>query len=46
VKALRAQAKGMDLSAPSAAGMTAPPKGKKRQLQVKDLMYQIQAVQS
>ncbi|MEJ2203247.1 MAG: amidohydrolase family protein [Gemmatimonadota bacterium] len=43
VKALRAQAVGMDLSAPSPEGMTGPPKGEKRQLQVKDLMYQIQS---
>jgi predicted TIM-barrel fold metal-dependent hydrolase len=40
VGALRKHAVGMDLSAPSAEGMIAPPKGNK-QLQVKDLMYQI-----
>ena len=41
VKALRAKAKGLDLRAPSAEGMTGPPKGEKRQLLVSDLMYQI-----
>jgi predicted TIM-barrel fold metal-dependent hydrolase len=41
VKALRAKAAGMDLSAPSSAGMTGLQTGKKRQLQVKDLMYQL-----
>jgi predicted TIM-barrel fold metal-dependent hydrolase len=39
VAALRARAKGLDLRAPSSAGMTGPPKGEKRQLQVGDLMY-------
>ncbi|MEJ2204938.1 MAG: amidohydrolase family protein [Gemmatimonadota bacterium] len=42
VGALRAQAEGMDLSAPSPEGMTGPPK-EKRQLKVSDLMYQIQS---
>ena len=42
VKALRARAVGMDLRAPSPEGMTGPPKGKTRQLLVKDLMAQIQ----
>jgi predicted TIM-barrel fold metal-dependent hydrolase len=41
VKALRAKAAGLDLSAPSAEGMTGPPKGEKRQLLVSDLMYQM-----
>jgi hypothetical protein len=41
VKALRAKAAGLDLRAPSAEGMTGPPKGEKRQLRVSDLMYQI-----
>jgi predicted TIM-barrel fold metal-dependent hydrolase len=40
VGALRKQAVGMDLRAPSAEGMIGPPKGK-RQLLVQDLMYQI-----
>jgi hypothetical protein len=42
VGALRAQAEGMDLSAPSAEGMTGPP-AEKRQLTVSDLMYQLQS---
>ena len=41
VKALRAKVAGLDLRAPSAAGMTGPPEGEKRQLLVSDLMYQI-----
>ena len=41
VKALRAKAAGLDLRAPSAEGMTGPPKGEKRQLLVSDLVYQI-----
>jgi predicted TIM-barrel fold metal-dependent hydrolase len=41
VKALRAKAEGLDLRAPSAEGMTGPPKGEKRQLLVSDLVYQI-----
>jgi predicted TIM-barrel fold metal-dependent hydrolase len=41
VKALRAKAAGLDLRAPSAAGMTGPPKGEQRQLLVSDLVYQI-----
>jgi hypothetical protein len=43
VGALRAQAQGMDLSAPSADGMTGPPK-EKRQVRVSDLMYQLQGI--
>ena len=43
VGALRAQAQGMDLSAPSAEGMTGPPK-EKRQVRVSDLMYQLQGI--
>lgn len=41
VKALRAKAAGLDLSAPSPEGMTGPPKGEKRQLLVSDMMYQM-----
>jgi len=41
VGALRARAAGLDLRAPSADGMTGPPPGKSRQLQVQDLMYQM-----
>ena len=41
VKALRAKAAGLDLRAPSAAGMLGPPEAEKRQLLVSDLMYQI-----
>ncbi|MEJ2205780.1 MAG: amidohydrolase family protein [Gemmatimonadota bacterium] len=41
VKALREQAAGLDLSAPSPEGMTGPPKGETRQLLVSDLIYQI-----
>ena len=43
VGALRAQAQGMDLSAPSAEGMTGPTK-EKRQVTVSDLMYQLQGI--
>jgi hypothetical protein len=41
VGALRAKARGMDLSAPAAEGMIVPGAGATRQLQVKDLMHQI-----
>jgi hypothetical protein len=41
VRALRAKAAGLDLSAPSPEGMTGPPKGETRQLLVSDMMYQM-----
>jgi predicted TIM-barrel fold metal-dependent hydrolase len=41
VRALRAKAAGLDLSAPSPEGMTGPPKGETRQLLISDMMYQM-----